>query len=263
MLPSWRDRLIIALGPEQVELVHVARGLRPRAGTCRLVSCGDSGWQGALAEVLQPAVRRNAVATVVLSNHLVRYQLVPWHEGLSGEEVAALVRHGFEQVYGDVAGGWDLRWHSDGPGQPWLACGVERGLLAELAAILDGAGVRLVSAQPYLMASFNRWYKEFGRGRQWFVLGEPGRATLCRIEDGVWRSIANHRLEQPWQEALPPVLRREIVLAGESAAPEQVLVRAAEGLAGEKSVRRLESVPPPGVSASEAARFAMALEGMA
>lgn len=258
----WRDRLYIALSPERVTLARVGRGLHAQAGARQSIACGEGGWESALAEALRKPEWSNTVATVILSNHLVRYQVVPWSGQLDDAEVAALMRHTFSEVYGPVASGWELRWHSDKPATPWLASGVEQALLARVQAILAEAKIRLYSVQPYLMTAFNRWRNEFKGGQQWFVLGEPERACICLIRDGSWVNVGNYRIEQDVQESLQVLLEREVVLSGSHETPQEVLMRAPEDWGLIKGVRRLQAPLPAGLSAEEGGQYAMALEGM-
>ena len=52
MLPSWRDRLHIALCPDRVVMLRIQRGLRPHPGAKQIISCDDEyGWECALARL--------------------------------------------------------------------------------------------------------------------------------------------------------------------------------------------------------------------
>jgi hypothetical protein len=155
-----------------------------------------------------------------------------------------------------------LRWHSDKPATPWLASGVEQALLARVRALLAEAKIKLYSLQPYLMTAFNRWLGEFKHGQQWFVLGETDHVCICLIRDGAWVSVGNHRIEQGWQETLPVIIEREIVLAGSHEVAQEVLLRAPESCGLINGVRRLQASLLAGLSADEGEQYAMALEGV-
>jgi hypothetical protein len=259
----WRDRLYIALSPERVTLARVGRGLHAQLGARQSIVCGEGGWEDVLAEALRKPEWSNTVATVILSNHLLRYQVVPWREQLDNAEVEALMRHTFSEVYGPVASGWELRWHSDKPATPWLASAVEQALLARVQAILAETKIRLYSVQPYLMTAFNHWRNEFKGGQQWFVLGEPERACICLIRDGSWVSVGNYRIDQDRvQENLQVLLEREVVLSGCHEMPQDMLMLAPDDWGLVKGVRRLQAPLPAGLSAAEFNQYAMALEGI-
>lgn len=270
MLPSWRDHLRIALCPDRVVMLRIKRGLRPHCSAKLTIPCdAGQGWEGALArlaEALKKPEWQNAKATVILSNHFVRYQAVPWSDQLSrDEERAALMRHCFSEVYGPAVASWELRWSGDQPGLPWLASAVEKSLLDRLRETLKPAGLRLYSVQPYLMAALNGWRKEFTGTRQWFVLGEPGRICVSQFQGGGWRSIRSHRIEGAWKDEAPLILEREMLLAEGDGTPQEILLLAPEGLgsAGGAAwrVRQLQPGLLPGLSAGDEKQYAMALGG--
>ena len=270
MLPSWRDHLRIALCPDRVMMLRIKRGLHPHCSAKLTISCAvGHGWEGALAglaEALKKPEWQNAKATVILSNHFVRYQVAPWSDQLSrDEERSALMRHCFSEVYGSAVADLELRWSEDQPGLPWLASAVEKSLLDRLRETLKPAGLRLYSVQPYLMAAFNCWHKDFTGARQWFVLGEPGRICVSQFEEGGWRSIRSHRIEGEWKDEASLILEREMLLAEGDGAPQEILLLAPEGLgsAGGTAwrVRQLQPGLLPGLSAGDEKQYAMVLGG--
>jgi hypothetical protein len=71
-------------------------------------------------------------------------------------------------------------------------------------------GLRLVSAQPYLMAAFNRLSKPF-RGRDFcFVLAEPGRVCILAAVGGQWRTVRSHAIND--EAEISPLVERELRL---------------------------------------------------
>lgn len=273
MLPLWRDRLHIALCPDRVVMLRIQHGLRPRPGEKQIVSCDGEqhGWESALAVLagsLENPEWQNAEVTVILSNHFVRYQMVPWSDQLSSdEERTALVRHCYSEVYGSAVADWELRWSEDQFDAPWLASAVERSLLARLRETLKLAGLQLHSVQPYLMAAFNRWRNEFNGTGQWFVLGEPGRVCILQMQGGSWHSVRSHRIEGAWKDEVPLILEREMLLAEGDGVPKEILLQGPEGLTSvggvARRVRQLQSRPLPGLSAVDEKQYAMVLGGVA
>jgi hypothetical protein len=165
---------------------------------------GDS-----LEELKRLAAEANL--TVVLSNHYVRYAVLPWSEALDSDESwLAYAAHVFTETHGNAAAGWEIRVSDSGRRRPRVACAIDRALLERLRAI---PGV--VSVQPYLMAAFNARHAELAGGSTWFVLHEPGRLTLGLIVDGLWRLVRNRHARADWRASLPHMLARELGTCGE------------------------------------------------
>ena len=125
---------------------------------------------------------------MILSNHFVRYAIVPWSEGLdSAAEEEAYVRHHFAKIHGERAKSWALRW--SGNGATRLASAIDPGLLDALKQALP----RLVSLQPYLMAAINRCRKSIPKSGAWLALVEEERACIALHAGGRWQSVQNTR----------------------------------------------------------------------
>jgi hypothetical protein len=151
---------------------------------------------------------------VVLADQFVRYVLLPWNAALkSAEQWLGLARHRLGAVHGAAAADWNVRLTETAPSGPRLACALDRELLAELAARLLAANVRLVSVQPFLVAAFNRLRSGIrnavGDGSCWLVIEEPGRLTLCFIQRGTWVAVRSRRADAGWRAALPELIERE------------------------------------------------------
>ena len=223
MLPSWRDRVCFALTPDALSWVRVARGFKPTVVEKNTLSCvseANGAWQGALQK-LQGVLATQAVAdaTVVLSNHFVRYVLVPWSDALNGaDEELAFARHCFAKVYGDAAAGWEVRVSDEKPGAPRVASAVDRQLIEALRSAFAQSAIALRSVQPFLMISFNRWRGEFRRRDAWFVIAERGRYCCAAIEKQQWRNVRSGKLGDGFLQELPQLFKRELFLAdgGES-----------------------------------------------
>lgn len=161
------------------------------------------------------AGRLSGRVTVVLSNHLVRYALVPWSSALgNAAEEEAYVRHHFARVHGERARSWAVR-ASPGSGDLRLCSAVDAELLESIRRAFDGSKAKLVSIQPALMAAFNRARRDIPRAGAWLVLAEAGRACVALYAGG-WRAVQNAR--GAWEE----VLERERLRAG-GPLPEKVI----------------------------------------
>jgi len=267
------ERILIALAPDSLAFLRVSGGARPRVREKRTVACdpalGAAPWQGAaaaLAQVAEETRDANAEVTVVLSNHFARFILVPWSEGLgNAEERTAFVRYCFAKVHGERSKDWDLRLSPTPAGSTRIASAVDSSLVqAVRAAFPAAARARLVSLQPYLMAAFNRWRKDVKDERAWFLLVEPQRACLARLEGGRWSAVRNTRgnFDEPAQWA--GLLDREQHRVGGDGASDGVYVHAPRnGKAlseGEGWIfRSLALAPAEGLAPAESEPFAMAL----
>jgi len=240
----------------------------------RTVACdpalGAAPWQGAAAALAQVAGETrdaNADVTVVLSNHFARFILVPWSEGLgNAEERTAFVRYCFAKVHGERSKDWDLRLSPTPAGSTRIASAVDSSLVqAVRAAFPAAARARLVSLQPYLMAAFNRWRKDVKDERAWFLLVEPQRACLARLEGGRWSAVRNTRgsFDEPAQWA--GLLDRERHRVGGDGASDGVYVHAprngrALSVEGDGwTFKSLALAPAEGLTPAESEPFAMAL----
>ena len=162
MSPLWRNHLRISLCAERLVLADYERGLRPGTGKASVTPVQGNPnhpeWRAAL-DALPSALAdfRGRDASVVLADQFVRYVLLPWNAALkNADQWLALARHRLGAVHGAAAADWNVRLTETAPSGPRLACALDRELLAELAAKLVAADVRLVSVQPFLVAAFNR-----------------------------------------------------------------------------------------------------------
>jgi len=181
------ERLLIGLGPAAVSIPG-----RPP------IACdpafGREPWQGAI-HALKNLDLPYGKTTVVLSNHFVRYALVPWSEALAGEaEEAAYVRHHFVRIHGERAKSWVFRATPAPSGAPRLCSAIDADLLSALKESLSKK-TRLVSVQPSLMAAFNRWRGAIPAAGAWLALVEPERACVGLHAKGRWQSVQNARGE--------------------------------------------------------------------
>ncbi|MGH8671143.1 MAG: hypothetical protein ACREUA_03770 [Burkholderiales bacterium] len=220
MLPLWRDRLRIALSPECVALLRTGPGRRAAVKNKHLLACrpeGDApGWQATLqalsAELKNPGWHPCA-ATVVLSNHFVRYLVIPWNEQVTSDvEHDAFVRHHFATVYGDVVADWEFRVSESGVGEPQLASAVDRALIGRLREVCAENKLALISVQPYLMAALNEWRRQIEGDSAWFLLAEPGRMCLALLKGNTWQCVHARRSAGALQDDVENCLNQELLM---------------------------------------------------
>lgn len=149
---------------------------------------------------------------VILSDHFVRYALIPWSENLvSDNERMAFARLAFRDVYGNLSDTWDVSVDQQPAGQASFACGVDRGLVAGLRDIVSHAGGRLESVKPALTECFNRHRRMLKEPEFCLATAEPGRISLAFRLRGGWQAVRSRRIEGPLAETLPTLLKQEAV----------------------------------------------------
>jgi hypothetical protein len=167
----WPKRLTVALEPLPPE--------EPQA------------WQGALEDFARKiaALRKRTEVTVVLSNHFVRYAVLPEQDGAATpEEELALARFHLARIHGERVKGWEVRVSER------LACAIDAALLDGIKSCFSkDLESRLVSVQPRLMAAYNAARRRIPRDGAWLVLAEGGRTCLARVAAKGWASVHNGR----------------------------------------------------------------------
>jgi len=204
-LQLWGDRLFVSLEPDSLAVCRIHK---------KEISKNFFETDSPIQKLKE--IVKDEKVTVVLSNRLVRYAIVP-HDGAvsTAEEEQALARFHFIRIYGERAKTWDLRL-SDSR----LACGIDSDLLTAIKGCFPASGrARLVSVQPWLMAAYNKWQPK--NERSWLVLLERERACLALSSPAGWQSVQSLRLQS--EEELFSMLEREALRAGEGA-PRKAMV---------------------------------------
>ena len=217
------DRLLISLSPAAVSVARLRGVSKPQTAEKSTLPCnaafGTEPWQGAIAALA--TVDKKLRSTVILSNHFVRYAVVPWSAGLdTAAEEEAYVRHHFAKIHGERAKSWALRW--SGNGDTRLASAIDQALLEALKLALP----RLVSMQPYLMAAINGCRDFIPKTGAWLALVEDERACIALHAGGRWRAVQNAR--GAWLDLLERERHR-----AESDVPQLALIAGADPGAAE------------------------------
>ena len=271
MSPLWRDRIGVELSPQRVVWVRMAHGLRANviAKGCEYVVPQESEplWQAALTkleQMLRGEEWKNADVTVVLSNHFVRYDCLPWNEAVKGEEeLIALARHRLTQIYGAAAQTWLVRLSPAGKGAARMVAAIDNALLEKLRLMTAETGHQLHSIQPYLMASFNCFAKGLASGDGWFVAAENGRFALALFRSGRWQRVQLRR--GAGMAALHEWLERENLTSGDGVCREVFLFGTdeREAVLPSYQLHRLELSACQGYSPLTDTQYAMAMSGVA
>jgi hypothetical protein len=228
VLPLWADQISIFLGSGRLLVGHRPRGLRPGPMTMTTVPVSDSpegsaGWEPAAAALEAHLAAnpqwRGASLRIILSNHFVRYVLVPWSDDLSNEkEHLVLARRHFAVTHGPVAKNWAIRMSLDRPGESHVASALDESLVSRLTLAAAASHTKLVSVEPLLMASFNRWQQDFREEAQWFVTVESGMLCGALLGRNRWVALRRWRTQGDWASELSLWLSRERLIGEESAA---------------------------------------------
>ena len=238
-----RDEHRIVLQKNQVLLVTGRReltvhGVRRHVQAKQVLSCssvdgnagtGEKQWDGALAtlESALPALaKRNSHATVILSNHFMRYALIPRSEALSDEkEELSFARHSFREMYGSAADSWELRINHEQTGTAaQVACAVDTRLLTALRESFGRMGIKLQSVQPHLMLAYNSCQRLLNGRSAWLVLVERDNLCLALLRDGEWAWVRTIRTGVRWREGLPFFLERETYLTNTDPTTSDVFI---------------------------------------
>jgi hypothetical protein len=215
------DRLYVSLEPESVAVCRVHGFFKSKLIKKDSIECdpsyGAAPWDGtveALKKHLESLKAERLKVTVVLSNRLVRYALVPFDAALSGpDEELALARFHFTRIYGERAKTWNLRLGEGAAGGRRVASGIDEELLGAVRACFPRAALpRLVSVQPYLMAAFNRCRATLDNDGSWLVLLERGRACFALASREGWHAVQSLRLDAA--DDVLALLEREAVRCG-------------------------------------------------
>jgi hypothetical protein len=204
-LPARRDRLAARTFGTWRSTVSrfFSEDLRVRLAPAEVLAGGSSiacdpafgtePWQGAIATLKNMEWTKPCRVTVVLSNHFVRYAVIPWSDGLATPvEEEAYLRHHFGKIHGERAKGWSLRASEAPRGAQRLASAIDTALVEALkGAFPKNAKAKLVSVQPELMETANRWRQAIPAAGAWLVLAEPERACIALHASQGWRSVQN------------------------------------------------------------------------
>ena len=272
MSPLWRNRIGVELSPQRVAWVRMARGLPANViakGFEDVMPQGNEPlWQAALTkleQMLRGEGWKNADVTVVLSNHFVRYDCLPWNEAVtSDDEQIALARHRLMQIYGAVAQTWAVRLSPAAKGAVRLIAAMDNILLEKLKAAVVEANLKLYSIQPCLMASFNHFARNVTTDNSWFVVAENGRFALALLRDGQWQRIRLRR--GAGAAALHEWLERESLADGNAASSREVFLFGLderEAVLPSYQLHRLELSACRGYSPLTDTQYLMAMSGVA
>lgn len=233
----WPDRLLVSLAPDQVSWVRLGGHLKPevrdKGQTSANAGYGAHPWEGALAALQTKAQAWRAdrlSVKIVLSNHFVRYALVPYSEQVQGaDQELALARFHFSKVHGEVSRAWDIRLSPAAPGATRLASAVDSALIDALRQCFrQGGRARLASAQPLLMSIFNSGGAVIPSAGAWLVMAEPERTCIALLCGKVWHTVQNVRGHYDNDQAWIALVERERWRLNPESAPDTLLIHSTQ-----------------------------------
>lgn len=223
---SLLDNYMASVSPAAVALVRLRRGFGSKIFANKIMdkwhthftgAANDTPWSTAISE-LEKLLQKSAAGlpiSIVLSNQLVRYKIIPALPPFSAaDKVLAVARHGFRETYGDMVDDWTIRVNPVPHGDSVIASAVDSALLAALEALTLKYGCKLKSIQPYLMSGFNQLHRRIKTLPACYVQIENGRLYVTLIRDGAWHSITGSVAGPDWPQQLSALIAREMLLAG-------------------------------------------------
>jgi hypothetical protein len=221
----------IFVGPGHVHLARYGKGWRPQPGLALALACGEANgtaWQPALetlARGLSNLRWQGADTRVTVSNHFVRYALVPAPEKLrGGAERAAAARHALRATYGERADRWRVVLGDGGAASAAIAAAIEPELVDGIAATLAAANLRPVAIEPFLATAFNLCRRSIGGRPAWLAVAEPGRVCVAYLDGSGWRRLRTERVHGRLGDELASALERSRLADGVDAGAGRVLL---------------------------------------
>jgi hypothetical protein len=220
------DKYVASLALDAVSLVRLRSGFKSKIIEKWYVetqhvdltaSSNDQPWSGAVLalEKLLMKSQGGLPMTIVLSNQLVRYKIIPAMPPLTAsEKIVAVATHCFRETYGDIVDDWLIRVNPLPDGDTLIASAVDGSLVSALEKLTQKYKCKLKSIQPYLMSGFNPIRRQIKTSPSCYVQVEAGRINIALIRDGAWQSIAGCGVGLDWSEPLSALITREMLLAG-------------------------------------------------
>lgn len=218
----WHDSMLVTLAPDEVGYrIQSSLGRTSKAAETITCVADDPArpWAAAcsaLAAAMTENMQRHMRVSVVLSDRLVRYLVLPWRAGVvSRAEWRAYALHSFESAYGEVCRDWRLRIDLVPPGRPSLACAIDADLIEALRKIAGASSSRLVAVRPNFIHLFNQRRAALRGSPLWFAATDERGVCMGVLDDGVWRAIRNESAPDGWSAALPGMVSRMQFMVGE------------------------------------------------
>ncbi|OGT21169.1 MAG: hypothetical protein A2342_00960 [Gallionellales bacterium RIFOXYB12_FULL_54_9] len=222
MLPLFRKQLCMVLCPDRVILFGLGEGPKRKVILQTILPCqaveGTSSWEPALAvfeQWLASHEMGRAEVTVMLSNQFVRFTVMPDSSKINGQAEAQTLAHIlFEGIYGSLASQWHFQVEAGKYGESRLVAAMDTKLLTRLTDMLGATTLRLWRITPYLVAAFNRFYKQLPYTGSLFVVIESGVMVIAGLQDSQLMMVNRVPFDEETAEPLTQILQREALTSG-------------------------------------------------
>lgn len=203
---SWHDRIQAVLTPDRVSIRHQPRGFARPAQTHSEIFTATAGDGSSAIAALQAQLDRwkvkGARIEVILSNHFVRFAVMPAGKLTDESQSNKLARIVMRNTYGPLAEQWMVCCEPVRDDSTSLACGIDHPLFDDLIRVCANHG-RLVSVRPLWMDVVNRFHRQIGALPGCLVVAEHGRLTLGWLKNRQWSDITGRFvLEKDAEHAL-------------------------------------------------------------
>ncbi len=235
----WREQLLVSLAPGELCWVKLGGKIKLEVRDKRVVEVepefGTHSWDGAIAALRTEAAqwRHDTLSVrVVLSNHFVRYALVPHSDVVrAGDEEMALARFHFSKVHGEASRDWDIRLSPVHSGGARLACAVDNTLIEALRQSFPrDRRPRLASVQPLLMSVFNNGRQGIPDAGAWLLIAEPDRTCVALLSGNIWHAVQNTKGRFSDPGAWIALVERERWRVSLDTVPDTILIHTTQAL---------------------------------
>lgn len=219
------DRATVFLSPRQIEVVTGKRGGPAQAWPC--AQLGAQEWSGALAALGQWASDRQRSAarrlhiTLVISDHWVRYAVLPADRGrLQRDEQEAFARAMIAERFGAAWESAQIRIGHGTADEGILAAAVPSELLEELHTTLDAHAVTCAGVLPRFSHDLDTVKLESAASHALYASLEPGRIVLALAGPDGWHWIQSPLSgEDPTQTLERELAREQALMPPDEALP--------------------------------------------
>ena len=201
MLRQWFNRsIVLAISQQGI-------CLRDKQGNCEMLTSIEADIKSLAANdadikntPLKPIVDalskkqkilKNQQVKVILSNHLVRFCVVPWHDKVvSAADWQAIAQQVFRQQFGAVASEWRIAISFAKYGETMLAAAMDDSLYIQLENCAKQFGFTIDSIEPLLAALLNQTAFNPAQPYSWALIAEPQRVLLCQFNQHYqWQNV--------------------------------------------------------------------------
>lgn len=210
-LNAFAPILSLVIYPDRLVWTYESSGFKKKLLINGQSSCSvntAAPWENVISLLPKLLANTEIKATkvrVLISNRLTRFSVIPNPDSTrNSEELALLVKHIFQRVYGDKNNGWIMKVSDSGIGQPALASAIDHEMMNSLTSIIAASKKKLISLQPYLMAAYNKVCHVLPANLEdaIFVFAEPLRLCLLARKNHNWVSVQQFNVDNDWLNLL-------------------------------------------------------------